>query len=172
MTSELPNPPRTVWAPVGAPATIRIIDQRQLPWRLVTEDLRRVADVATAIRDMWVRGAPLIGVTAAYGLAIALASDTSDAHLQSSAALLRATRPTAVNLHWALARMEARLNTCAPSQRLEAAWQEAAAIEASQAATLAQEQAAAEAAAARASALSKLAKLGLTANEISALVGA
>jgi methylthioribose-1-phosphate isomerase len=78
---------------------------------------------------MQVRGAPLIGVTAAYGLAIALATDNSDAHLQSSAALLRATRPTAVNLHWALARMEAVLYPCTPDQRLETAWREAAAIE-------------------------------------------
>jgi methylthioribose-1-phosphate isomerase len=75
-----------------------------------------------------VRGAPLIGATAAYGLAIALDFEASDRRLAEAAALLRSTRPTAVNLHWALARMEAVLAPLPPTQRCAAAWAEAAAI--------------------------------------------
>jgi methylthioribose-1-phosphate isomerase len=102
MTSDLPNPPRTVWAPSGAPATVRIIDQRQLPWRLLMEDLRTVQDVALAIRDMHVRGAGCIGATAAYGMW--LAAETG-CPLDQAAATLMATRPTAANLSWAVQRM-------------------------------------------------------------------
>ena len=77
---------------------------------------------------MQVRGAPLIGATAAYGLAIALEFEASDRRLAEAAALLRLTRPTAVNLHWALARMESVLQPLAPEARHQAAWQEAGAI--------------------------------------------
>jgi methylthioribose-1-phosphate isomerase len=77
---------------------------------------------------MQVRGAPLIGATAAYGLTIALDFEASDRRLAEAAALLRSTRPTAVNLHWALARMEAVLTPLSPAQRCAAAWAEAAAI--------------------------------------------
>ena len=107
---------------------IDIIDQTRLPHALHWLRVATLDEAAHAIRAMQVRGAPLIGVTAAYGLAIALASDTSDAHLQHAAALLRSTRPTAVNLHWALARMENALSTVPPDERLAAAWAEAAAI--------------------------------------------
>jgi methylthioribose-1-phosphate isomerase len=122
------TPTRTLRAH-PAQRLIDIIDQTRLPHALHWVRVSTLDEAAHAIRAMQVRGAPLIGVTAAYGLAIALATDTTDAHLKSSAALLRATRPTAVNLHWALARMEAVLNPCAPEQRLETAWREAAAIE-------------------------------------------
>ena len=85
-----------------------IIDQRWLPHELRIVTLRTVDDVAVAIRDMWVRGAPLIGVTAAYGVAVAMAADPSDAHLETTpGTVLNATRPTAINLRWALNEMRA-----------------------------------------------------------------
>ena len=105
-----------------------IIDQTRLPHALHWVRVTTLDEAAHAIRAMQVRGAPLIGVTAAYGLAVALVADASDAHLQHAAALLRSTRPTAVNLHWALARMETVLNPLPASQRVNAAWLEAAAI--------------------------------------------
>ena len=77
---------------------------------------------------MQVRGAPLIGVTAAYGVALALAHQSSDATLAAAIAILAATRPTAVNLHWALARMKAHLLPLPPDERTEAAWLEAGLI--------------------------------------------
>ncbi|MBK7414044.1 MAG: S-methyl-5-thioribose-1-phosphate isomerase [Dechloromonas sp.] len=107
---------------------IDIIDQTRLPHALHWLRVGTLDDAAHAIRAMQVRGAPLIGATAAYGLAIALAVDASDTHLQHSAQLLRSTRPTAVNLHWALARMEAVLTPLPSAQRCSAAWQEASAI--------------------------------------------
>ena len=78
---------------------IEVIDQRHLPHRLVTAELRTPEEVAVAIREMWVRGAPLIGAVAAYGLAFAVARGDDPA---KAAARLQATRPTAVNLKWAL----------------------------------------------------------------------
>ncbi|MDZ4313387.1 MAG: S-methyl-5-thioribose-1-phosphate isomerase [Azonexus sp.] len=107
---------------------IDIIDQTRLPHALHWVRIATLDEAAHAIRAMQVRGAPLIGVTAAYGLAIALAADASDSHLHQAAALLRSTRPTAVNLHWALARMENLLSPLATEKRCAAAWQEAAAI--------------------------------------------
>ncbi|HEX6735645.1 MAG TPA: S-methyl-5-thioribose-1-phosphate isomerase [Azonexus sp.] len=107
---------------------IDIIDQTRLPHALHWVRVATLQQAAHAIRAMQVRGAPLIGATAAYGLAIALAADASDAHLQEAAATLGATRPTAVNLHWALARMQAVLARLTPAMRECAAWTEAAAI--------------------------------------------
>jgi len=107
---------------------IDIIDQTRLPHALHWMRVAKLDEAAHAIRAMQVRGAPLIGVTAAYGLAIALTADASDAHLQQAAAVLRSTRPTAVNLHWALHRMESVLVPLAPEKRCQAAWVEAAAI--------------------------------------------
>ena len=108
--------------------TISIIDQTRLPHALHWVRVTTLEAAAHAIRAMQVRGAPLIGVTAAYGLALALADDASDTRLADAAALLRSTRPTAVNLHWALARMEGVLAPLPPSRRCAAAWREAAAI--------------------------------------------
>ena len=105
-----------------------IIDQTRLPHALHWVRVGSLAAAAHAIRAMQVRGAPLIGVTAAYGLALALADDASDRNLADAASLLRSTRPTAVNLHWALARMEKRLAPLPAEQRCAAAWLEAAAI--------------------------------------------
>jgi len=96
------HPMRTVWVPHDGPAAVRIIDQRQLPWRLVVEELRRLEDVATAIRDMHVRGAGCIGATAGYGMWLAAATGVP---LEAAAALLKGTRPTAANLAWAVDRM-------------------------------------------------------------------
>ena len=92
------------------------------------ERLDSVDAVVRAIRDMWVRGAPLIGATAAYGLALQAADDASDAALRAAAGNLAAARPTAVNLAWALQRMLERLLPLTAEQRPAAAWQEAAAI--------------------------------------------
>jgi methylthioribose-1-phosphate isomerase len=107
---------------------IDIIDQTRLPHALHWLRVSTLDEAAHSIRAMQVRGAPLIGAAAAYGLAIALTNDASDAHLQQAAQLLRSTRPTAVNLHWALTRMEAALKPLPAAQRLTAAWQEASAI--------------------------------------------
>ncbi|MBK8118143.1 MAG: hypothetical protein IPK39_02060 [Sulfuritalea sp.] len=90
--------------------------------------LASLEDAAHAIRAMQVRGAPLIGATAAYGVALGLADDASDARLQHVIETLAATRPTAVNLHWALARMNRLLQESAPATRRAQAWQEARAI--------------------------------------------
>ena len=107
---------------------IDIIDQTRLPHALHWVRVATLEEAAHAIRAMQVRGAPLIGATAAYGLAIALDFEASDRQLAEAAAILGATRPTAVNLHWALARMLARLTPLPPAARVDAAWEEAEAI--------------------------------------------
>ncbi len=108
--------------------SVDIIDQRWLPheFRIVT--LKSVPDVATAIRDMWVRGAPLIGVTAAYGVAIAMTEDASDANLERVWHELNETRPTAINLRWALNEMKRVLSPLPPAERAAAAYARAAEI--------------------------------------------
>jgi len=121
------QPRRTLWPAVTRDA-LWVIDQRQLPHRLAIERLDSVEAVFVAIRDMWVRGAPLIGATAAYGLALQANADAGDAALRSAAQRLGAARPTAVNLAWALQRMQRRLLPLPPSARIAAAWQEAAAL--------------------------------------------
>ncbi|TMH62218.1 MAG: S-methyl-5-thioribose-1-phosphate isomerase [Betaproteobacteria bacterium] len=107
---------------------VEIIDQTRLPHARVLISLASGSDAAHAIRVMQVRGAPLIGATAAYGLALALRADPSDAGLAAAYALLIATRPTAVNLRWALDRVRATVTPLAPSARAAAAWAEAGAI--------------------------------------------
>jgi methylthioribose-1-phosphate isomerase len=104
---------------------VTILDQTLLPFRAQTRSLSTLAEAAHAIRSMQVRGAPLIGATAAFGLAMALGEDASDAALEGAIEALAATRPTAVNLSWALARMRGRLRPLAPGQRALAAWEEA-----------------------------------------------
>ncbi len=99
---------RSIW-PHDDLKTVEIIDQTKLPHQFTTLTLTSVADAARAIKNMHVRGAPLIGVTAAYGIALAMRADPSDANLVTSAELLRATRPTAVNLAWALEDMRQHL---------------------------------------------------------------
>ena len=122
------TPTRTLRAHPEA-RLLDIIDQTRLPHALHWVRVSTLNEAAHAIRAMQVRGAPLIGATAAYGLAIALGEQADDASLAAAAALLRSTRPTAVNLHWALARMETVLAPLPPAERCAAAWGEARAIE-------------------------------------------
>ena len=105
-----------------------ILDQTRLPFGLDHRRLQRLEDAAGAIRGMQVRGAPLIGATAACGVALAMQTDASDAGLDSALDVLGATRPTAVNLHWALARMRAALSALRAAERVAAAWSEFEAI--------------------------------------------
>jgi methylthioribose-1-phosphate isomerase len=121
------TPTRTIQPVADAPA-VDIIDQTALPHVYRMLRLRTLGDVAHAIRSMQVRGAPLIGVTAAYGVALALTQRADDATLAVAIETLAATRPTAVNLRWALARLQAVLQTLPPSARADAAWREAATI--------------------------------------------
>jgi methylthioribose-1-phosphate isomerase len=107
---------------------ILVLDQTRLPQVAELTRLVSLDDAAHAIRSMQVRGAPLIGATAAYGVALGLRDDATDAHLDRVLATLAATRPTAVNLHWALARMKAVLQKSALAIRRETAWNEARAI--------------------------------------------
>jgi methylthioribose-1-phosphate isomerase len=118
---------RTIWLAAGG-QTVEIIDQTRLPHELVIARLARLDDAARAIRDMLVRGAPLIGATAAYGMALAVAEDPSDRGIDDAAATLAATRPTAVNLAWALAEMRRALAILPPERRRVAAFTRAGAI--------------------------------------------
>ena len=113
---------RSVWREANR---VAIIDQTRLPFEFHTLRLSHQDEIAHAIRSMQVRGAPLIGATAAYGVALAMSADASDAGLQSAAKLLGSTRPTAVNLCWAIERMVRRLQAVAPAARAAAAWEEA-----------------------------------------------
>ena len=99
-----------------------ILDQTRLPHVVAEVLLRDLADAARAIKDMLVRGAPLIGVTAAYGVALAMRADPSDAALGRAVEILRATRPTAVNLAWALARIGGFLQPMPEDLRRDAAF--------------------------------------------------
>lgn len=120
------KPWRPIWA--EADGKVGIIDQTRLPFEFVTCTLAREADAARAIRDMQVRGAPLIGATAAYGLALAMAEDPSDGNLAAACDRLAATRPTAVNLRWALRDLSAVLRLVPPEGRARAAFTRAAEI--------------------------------------------
>jgi methylthioribose-1-phosphate isomerase len=111
-----------------ATRTVEIVDQTRLPGELKIVSLSSVSEAARAIRTMQVRGAPLIGATAAYGFALALRTDPSDSSLRHAYALLLDTRPTAVNLRWALDRVSVVVSPLAPLSRAEAAWKEADAI--------------------------------------------
>ena len=121
-------PYRSVWVDPDDRWSVRIFDQTKLPWALDIPRLTTRDQVAHAIRSMQVRGAPLIGAVAAYGLCLALREDASTEALERDAALLAETRPTAINLRWALERMLTRLRNTAPSGRVDAAYAEAAAI--------------------------------------------
>ena len=118
---------RTIWVAADGGA-VEIIDQTRLPHAFVTVRLETVADAVHAIRAMQVRGAPLIGATAAFGLWLAMRADGGDANLGAAHADLLASRPTAVNLRWALERMRAALAELAPEARAAAALAEAVAI--------------------------------------------
>jgi len=118
---------RTIW--LGADGTtVQAIDQTLLPHQFVIRDFHTVEDAEKAIRTMIVRGAPLIGAAAAYGIALAMANDPSDANLERAYKVLLASRPTAVNLRWALDDLRALLVPLPPGKRREAAYRRAAEI--------------------------------------------
>jgi methylthioribose-1-phosphate isomerase len=118
-------PYRSVWREGDR---VAIVDQTLLPFEFSVARLDTLGQAAEAIRSMRVRGAPLIGATAAYGLVLAMREDASDAGLSAAARELLATRPTAVNLRWAVERMRARLSPLRADAREAAAWAEADAI--------------------------------------------
>ena len=111
---------RSIWRE-SKEGSVCIIDQRQLPHEFVIETLNSTNDAMMAIRDMWVRGAPLIGVTAAYGMAIAMSEDPSDDNLQKAGQFLNSARPTAINLSWAVSKIQATLATSETNKRASAA---------------------------------------------------
>src|SRR6202163_4441510 len=121
------KPTRTIWLePDGW--SVGVIDQAALPHRFVTARLTNLAEAAHAIRAMVVRGAPLIGAAAAYGICLALRTDASDEALDRAYATLLATRPTAINLKWALDEMLAAIRNRPRGERVAAAYARAAAI--------------------------------------------
>ncbi|MGE4166873.1 MAG: S-methyl-5-thioribose-1-phosphate isomerase [Xanthobacteraceae bacterium] len=118
---------RTIW--IGDDGhSVEIIDQTRLPHQFVVVSLRTLADAAHAIKSMQVRGAPLIGVAAAYGICLAVAADASDEALDRAYDTLLATRPTAVNLRWALDEMHGTLRNLPREARLDAAYRRAGEI--------------------------------------------
>ena len=121
-------PDRPAWVNSDDGWSIMAIDQTKLPWSLDIVRLTTRDDAAHAIRSMQVRGAPLIGAVAAYGMCLAVRADASDGAMARDAAILAETRPTAVNLRWALDRMLTRLRQTAAAGRIAAAYAEAAAI--------------------------------------------
>jgi methylthioribose-1-phosphate isomerase len=118
-------PYRTIWLAEDG-HTVEVIDQTRLPHAFEIRRLATLADAAHAILTMVVRGAPLIGATAAYGMALAAREDPSEEGLERAARTLVATRPTAVNLLWAVKAMRASLQGVAPADRAETAYAQAA----------------------------------------------
>ncbi len=118
---------RTIWLNEDG-ESVDVIDQTLLPHGFEVLTLKTAEETADAITRMVVRGAPLIGATAAYGMALAMRQDSSDDGLKRAVALLIASRPTAVNLRWALERMEKLLQERSPSERAAVAYDEAARI--------------------------------------------
>jgi len=112
---------RSIWVePDGW--SIGAIDQRRLPHEFVIARIVDCEEAADAIRSMLVRGAPLIGATAAYGVALAMRSDGSDTSLQHACGILAAARPTAINLRWACEEMRKALSPLPPSARAAPAY--------------------------------------------------
>ena len=121
------TPYRTIW--LGADGTtVQVIDQTLLPHQFVVRDWLTMEDAERGIRTMIVRGAPLIGAAAAYGMALAMAKDASDAMLTQAYTTLMASRPTAVNLRWALDDLRNLLAPLPPAKRADAAYRRAAEI--------------------------------------------
>jgi methylthioribose-1-phosphate isomerase len=118
---------RTIW-PNADGRSVEVIDQSKLPHAFETQTLSSFHDAVEAIKKMIVRGAPLIGVTGAYGLALAVADDPTDNAIETAYAELLGSRPTAVNLRWALDRLRDRLFSAPPPMRRPLAYSEAAAI--------------------------------------------
>ncbi len=115
------QPYRSIWFDESSDS-VKIIDQRLLPHRFSVVELTSRDAFLAAIRDMWVRGAPLIGATAAYGVAVQMRLDAGDGSLQDTCDLLQATRPTAVNLRWALDDLRQRLEPLPQGERAAAAF--------------------------------------------------
>ncbi|MFC1503296.1 S-methyl-5-thioribose-1-phosphate isomerase [Pseudomonadota bacterium] len=118
---------RSVWVSQDG-RTVEILDQTKLPFELEIIQLHTMNDAATSIKDMWVRGAPLIGAVAAYGVALAMREDNSTENLQNAYDVLIKTRPTAINLKWALDRICPVLADTPPADREKAAYKIAAEI--------------------------------------------
>src|SRR5690242_7529326 len=121
------RPWRSIWLESDG-WSVGVVDQTVLPHHFTVMRLTSLADAADAIRRMVVRGAPLIGACAAYGVCLALRADASDESLDRACETLLATRPTAVNLRWALAQMRAAVLTLPPERRLAVAYRRAADI--------------------------------------------
>ena len=121
------RPTRTIW-PSADGEHIEVIDQTVLPHRFATLPIKNLEAAVSAISTMVVRGAPLIGATAAYGLALGLREDPSDAGLERAYGLLLRSRPTAVNLRHALDDVRAVVSSLAPGARAAAAWRRAGEI--------------------------------------------
>ncbi len=126
---------RTIWpiadggtAQNNAKFSVGIIDQTMLPHRFEVRKLANLDEMIIAIKTMQVRGAPLIGAAAAYGMALAVQENATNAHIEKAAKALLQSRPTAVNLGWAVNRMQSVLATLPPEARHDAAWREAALI--------------------------------------------
>jgi methylthioribose-1-phosphate isomerase len=118
---------RTIWLEADG-VTVGVIDQTALPHRFATLKLATLDDAARAISTMQVRGAPLIGAAAAYGVCLALRADTSDETIERAYAVLHRTRPTAINLKWALDEMVAAVRNRPRNERVAAAYRRAAEI--------------------------------------------
>jgi len=118
---------RTIWADPQQ-QFVEIINQTRLPFAFEVLRISTLAEMVVAINTMQVRGAPLIGVSAAYGIALAINESATDISLSRAVNALLQSRPTAVNLAWAAARMQQRLQTLTESGRRQAAWEEAAKI--------------------------------------------
>lgn len=121
------TPQRTIW-PTDDGMAVEIIDQTKLPFAFEVVRLQNVNEAAHAIFNMLVRGAPLIGATAAYGMALAMKDDPSDTHLDNAYKTLFEARPTAVNLRWAIDEMKSVLSPLAPEKRFSAAMKRSAEI--------------------------------------------
>jgi methylthioribose-1-phosphate isomerase len=121
------KPYRTIWLGTDG-KSVEIIDQTKLPHKFETVTLRTLEDAARAISTMQVRGAPLIGATAAYGVALALRDDASDEALDRACETLATTRPTAINLRWALDEMQKAVRNQPRDKRVAAAFARAAEI--------------------------------------------
>ncbi len=118
---------RTIW-PDPNMCFVEVIDQTKLPFSFEVVRIDSLTKMAKATQSMQVRGAPLIGVSAAYGVALAMSKDPSDAHLKAAANILLQSRPTAVNLSWAVNRMVSVLEKAELKDRQYIAWQQAASI--------------------------------------------
>ncbi|XIA64195.1 S-methyl-5-thioribose-1-phosphate isomerase [Bradyrhizobium sp. TZ2] len=115
---------RSIWLEADG-WSVGAIDQRRLPHEFVIARIASAADATDAIRSMLVRGAPLIGATAAYGMALAMRADDSDGSLDRAYGTLLAARPTAINLKWALDEMQRLLRPLPSPERASAAYQRA-----------------------------------------------